>query len=102
MIIDILFFFLIPVLFLFLCYLFFLSLKKIRQYENFIIQFSQIVEYSTEKMKQVDASGHYEADDETGFFFQELKTIQLLLNNIFEPEDLDAEKITEEKQEDVL
>ena len=37
-------------------------------------------------MKQVDYKGHYEADDETGFFFQQLKDIQELLNGIFENE----------------
>ena len=37
-------------------------------------------------MKQVDSKGHYEADDETGFFFQQLKQLQELLNGIFENE----------------
>ena len=37
-------------------------------------------------MKQVDSKGHYEADDETGFFFQQLKELQELLNGIFENE----------------
>ncbi len=35
-------------------------------------------------MKQVDAKGHYESDDETGFFFKQLKELQELLNGIFE------------------
>ena len=43
-------------------------------------------------MKQVDSRGHYEADDETGFFFQQLKDIQLLLNDIFEQETTDVKK----------
>ena len=38
-------------------------------------------------MKQVDAQGHYEADDETGFFFQQLKELQELLNGIFENDE---------------
>jgi hypothetical protein len=42
-------------------------------------------------MKAVDAKGHYESDDETGFFFEQLKDLQVLLNGIFETE------ITEEK-----
>jgi hypothetical protein len=37
-------------------------------------------------MKQVDSKGHYESDDETGFFFQQLKELQELLNGIFENE----------------
>ena len=74
--------------------LLFYSLKRVNQYENLIVQFQQIIEFSTEKMKQVDSNGHYESDDETGFFFQQLKDIQLLLNSVFEPdkETNDAEK----------
>ena len=51
------------------------SLRRINQYENLILQFQQIVTFATEKMKQVDADGHYESDDETGFFFKQLKDI---------------------------
>ena len=63
------------------------SLRRINQYEDLIVQFQQIIDFSTEKMKQVDADGHYESDDETGFFFQQLKDIQLLLSNVFEPNE---------------
>ena len=64
----------------------FYALRRINQYENIILQFQQIVEFSTEKMKQVDSEGHYESDDETSFFFEQLKNIQLLLSDIFETE----------------
>mgnify|MGYP003116538048 CR=1 FL=1 len=70
----------------------FYALKRINQYENLITQFQQIIKFSTEKMKAVDSRGHYEADDETGFFFEQLKQIQTLLNQIFEEEIVDAEK----------
>ena len=72
--------------------LLFYSLKRINQYENLITQFQQIITFATNKMKQVDSRGHYEADDETGFFFQQLKDIQLLLNDIFEQETPNAKK----------
>jgi hypothetical protein len=62
------------------------SLKRINQYEGLIIEFQSIIDFATTKMKQVDARGHYEADDETGFFFQQLKELQELLNGIFENE----------------
>ena len=39
-------------------------------------------------MKFVDSSGHYESDDETGFFFKQLKELQLTLDGIFETEQL--------------
>ena len=64
--------------------LLFFSLKRINQYETLIIEFQNIIEFATTKMKQVDANGHYESDDETGFFFQQLKELQELLNGIFE------------------
>ena len=72
--------------------LLFFSLKRINQYEDLILQFQQIVIFSTEKMKQVDTRGHYESDDETGFFFQQLKDLQKLLDEIFEEEKLDVKK----------
>ena len=64
----------------------FFSLRRINQYESLIVEFQQIIEFATEKMKQVDSKGHYESDDETGFFFQQLKQLQELLNGIFENE----------------
>ena len=63
------------------------SLKRINQYEGLIIEFQQIIEFATTKMKQVDDKGHYESDDETGFFFQQLKELQEILNGIFENEN---------------
>ena len=73
--------------------LLFYSLKRINQYEDLITQFQQIITFSTDKMKQVDSKGHYESDDETGFFFQQLKDLQLLLDDIFEMEEItDAKK----------
>ena len=70
------------------------SLRRITQYENLILQFQQIVTFATDKMKLVDSKGHYEADDEVGFFFKQLKELQLLLDGIFETEE------TEEKTDD--
>ena len=63
------------------------SLRRINQYEGFIIELQNIIEFATTKMKQVDSKGHYESDDETGFFFQQLKELQELLNGIFENEN---------------
>ena len=68
------------------------SLKRITQYEEFILQIQQIIKFATDKMKLVDAKGHYESDDETGFFFEQLKQIQLSLDGIFEEEATDDKK----------
>ena len=75
------------------------SLRRINQYESLIIEIQNIIEFATTKMKQVDANGHYESDDETGFFFQQLKELQELLNGIFEnenEENSDAEEAEKE------
>ena len=68
------------------------SLKRITQYEEFILQIQQVIKFATDKMKLVDAKGHYESDDETGFFFEQLKQIQLSLDGIFEEETTDGKK----------
>jgi len=70
--------------------LLFFSLRRINQYEDLIVQFQQIISYATERMKLVDSKGHYEADDETGFFFEELKQLQNTLDGIFENEGENA------------
>jgi biopolymer transport protein ExbB/TolQ len=72
--------------------LLFYSLRRINQYENLILEFQQIITFASERMKQVDANGHYESDDETGFFFKQLKDLQLLLGEIFETEEMENAK----------
>ena len=74
------------------------SLRRINKYENFIEQFYKIIQYSTAQMKKVDASGHYESDDETGFFFQQLKDLQIILDDLFEivPTQENSDAKTEE------
>ena len=63
------------------------SLRRITQYEELILEIQQVIKFSTDKMKLVDSKGHYESDDETGFFFEQLKQIQLSLDGIFESEE---------------
>ena len=78
----------------------FFSLKRINQYEGLIIEFQRIIEFATTKMKQVDAKGHYESDDETGFFFQQLKELQELLNGIFENEETEENSGAKESEKE--
>jgi len=68
------------------------SLRRITQYEELILEIQQVIKFSTEKMKLVDSKGHYESDDETGFFFEQLKQIQLSLDGIFEERTQNAKK----------
>ena len=77
----------------------FYALRRINQYEDLMIQFQQIIEYATEKMKQIDSLGHYKSDDETGFFFKELKEIQLLLDDVFEIEEIEEKDNANAKKE---
>ena len=72
--------------------LLFYSLRRITQYEEFILQIQQVIKFSTDKMNLVDAKGHYESDDETGFFFEQLKQIQLSLDGIFEEQEIEDGK----------
>ena len=51
----------------------FYALRRINQYENILIDFQNIIKFASEKLKVVDSKGHYESDDETGFFFEEIK-----------------------------
>ena len=80
--------------------LFYFALKRINQYEGLIIEIQKIIEFATTKMKQVDAKGHYESDDETGFFFQQLKELQELLNGIFENEETEENSGAKESEKE--
>jgi len=70
----------------FISYMLMLCLRRVNQYENFILKIQQIIEIATHRLTTVDARGHYESDDETNFFFQQLKDIQEILNSLFETE----------------
>jgi len=77
--------------------LLFFSLRRINQYENLIVQFEQIISFASERMKIIDSRGHYESDDETGFFFKQIKELQSLLSDIFENENIE-EKTNAKKE----
>lgn len=53
----------------------------IKTYENYITQLSNTIKYSDNKLKEIDRKGTFHSDDEVGFFFQELKSLQEQLNN---------------------
>ena len=80
--------------------LLYFALKRINQYEGLIMEFQNIIEFATTKMKQVDTRGHYESDDETSFFFEQLKELQELLNGIFENEETEENSGVEETEKE--
>ncbi len=71
---------------IFISYMLMLCLRRVNQYENFIISIQNIIDIASHSLKQVDSQGHYESDDETSFFFQQLKDIQDILNSLIEPQ----------------
>ena len=68
-------------------------------YEEIILQINDKIEYVNAQLKLIDEKGTFEADDEVGFFFQELKEIGKLLDNLFEEVD-DATTKEEEKEKE--
>tara|TARA_B100000287_G_scaffold217127_1_gene204830 strand:+ start:473 stop:766 length:294 start_codon:yes stop_codon:yes gene_type:complete len=77
--------------------LLFYALKRINQYEELLISIQEIVSFSSKKLKDVDAQGSFEADDEIGFIFEEIKSIQSILDGIFENEIITGEKLDDKK-----
>jgi hypothetical protein len=49
-------------------------------YLEYLDQISRVIEIADEKLKKVDIKGSFASDDEIGFFFQQVKKIQEILN----------------------
>ena len=50
-------------------------------YMTYLNKISDTIEMSEKKMVEVDAKGSFKSDDEVGFFFEQIKTIQTALNS---------------------
>jgi len=55
-------------------------LKKNENLEDFISKQSEAIQSCDIRLKQIDTKGTFYADDEIGWFFQEVKKIQDALN----------------------
>ena len=55
--------------------------KAVIQQREYIDAISIIINNSNEKLKELDALGAFEADDEVGTFFRNLREIQTLIND---------------------
>ena len=75
----------------------FYALRRINEYENIILNISNIIESIKLQLKTIDDKGTFESDDEVGFFFQEIKQLGNDLDNLFETEVEGNEKETKEK-----
>tara|TARA_B100000287_G_C20067889_1_gene557163 strand:+ start:43 stop:297 length:255 start_codon:yes stop_codon:yes gene_type:complete len=63
-----------------LCFALFNLLKKNESLEDFITKQSDAINECGARLKQIDDKGMFYADDEIGWFFQEVKKIQEALN----------------------
>ena len=75
----------------------FYALRRINEYENIILNISNIIKSIKLQLKTIDDKGTFESDDEVGFFFQEIKQLGNDLENLFETEVEENEKETKEK-----
>jgi hypothetical protein len=84
---------------LFISVLFFYALRRINSYENIILKVNDTIEFINRQLKIIDDKGHFEADDEVGFFFEEMKQLGQELEQLFETEVEDGNKEEEKKEE---
>ena len=77
----------------------FYALRRINEYENIILNISNIIKSIKLQLKTIDDKGTFESDDEVGFFFQEIKQLGNDLDNLFETEVEDA-TIKEKKKKE--
>ena len=49
-------------------------------YLTYLDRISRVIEVSENKLKTIDAKGTFSSDDEVGFFFQQIKGLQGILN----------------------
>ena len=75
----------------------FYALRRINDYENIILNISNIIESIKLQLKTIDDKGTFESDDEVGFFFTEITQLGDELDSIFETEVEDNEKEKKEK-----
>lgn len=52
------------------------------QYADYIYNITDIIREMDTRVREIDQRGIFEADDEIGFFFTELKNMQNILNSV--------------------
>jgi hypothetical protein len=50
-------------------------------YMSYLNKISDVIEFADKKLKEVDARGSFESDDEVGFFFKQIQQLQDILNS---------------------
>ncbi len=51
------------------------------EYLNYLDQLSRTIEASDKKLKEIDEKGTFKSDDEVGYFFKSIQSIQSILND---------------------
>lgn len=66
----------------------YLLIRKVRNLEKVVIEQQQyldtisiVIDQADERIKELDANGMFQSDDEIGFFFENIKEIQTVLND---------------------
>jgi len=49
--------------------------------EQYILGLSKTVDYTNKRLEDIDAKGTFQSDDEIGWFFESVKTLQRELND---------------------
>ena len=50
-------------------------------YQTYLNKMSDYIEDASKNLKEIDRKGTFEADDEIGFFFEQVKSIQSVLDS---------------------
>lgn len=76
-------------------------LRKVERLEDtandlseYLYNTSTIIDQMNERVQGIDKKGTFESDDEVGFFFEQLKEIQSILNSINVNERTDTQEET--------
>jgi hypothetical protein len=46
------------------------------QYNEYLTEFNKQIKFSSGRLKEIDAKGTFESDDEIGWFFNQIKNLQ--------------------------
>ena len=88
------FFILFMLISIFSTYALYTAIKRINNLESVLVTIQEIISYSDDRIKILDSTGHFESDDEVGFFFEEVQRLQSIMNDLFESTETE-EKINE-------
>ena len=64
------------------CYVIWNLMKKTELLETWVEAFTRRIEYIQEDLKNIDSTGHFEADDEVGTIFKQIQDTIDQLNDL--------------------